>query len=117
MTALGLADLEPVRLELREHTTRLADATRDTFREVDVVGVEVDVVRDQERPGTDGDRPRRGMHPAGAEVGLASVLLDLEFEALVLATTDVGEALAVSAQRRPRVEVDGQFEAHRDPLA
>jgi hypothetical protein len=69
--------------------TRFTHAPRDALREIDVVGIEVDVVGDQERSGPDGDGTRGRMHPVRTVVGLASVLLDLDLQSLVLAATDV----------------------------
>ena len=42
------------------------------FGELEVVRVEVDVVGDEERPGTDRDRAGRRMDARRAEVGLAA---------------------------------------------
>ena len=39
VAAFGLADLEPVRLELRQPAAGLADAARDAPGEVDVIGI------------------------------------------------------------------------------
>ncbi len=113
MTTLGLTDLEPVRLQLRQPAARLADAAGDPLREVDVIGIEVDVVGDQERASTDRYGACGRMHPMRSEVRLAAVLLDLDLEALVLPPADVGEALAVGPQGGSRVEVHRQAEAGR----
>ena len=117
MAALRLADLESVRLQSRQPATRLADASGDALRQIDVVRVQVDVVGDQERARADGDRAGRRMHPSRPEVRLAAVLLDLDLQPLVLAAADIGEPLAVRPQRSTGVQVDGQVEAARDPFA
>ena len=117
MAAFGLADLEPVGLELRQPTAGLADATRDAPGEVDVIGIEVDVVGDQERPGADRDRAGRRVEARRPEVRLAPALVDLGLETLVLTPAHVRQALAVGPQRGLRVEVHRQLEAGRDPLA
>ena len=79
------------------------------------VDVEVDVPGDQERPGADRDRARRGVHPRRTEVRLAAVLADLGLEALVLAAPDVGQLDPVGPPGGPGVEVDGQVEPLGDP--
>src|SRR5690349_1907966 len=95
MAALGLADLETIRLQLWQPAARFSDAASDALREIDIVRVEVDVVGDQERASADRNRAGRRMHPPRPEVGLATVLLDLDLEALVLPAADIGEPFAV----------------------
>ena len=114
IAALRLRDREPVGLDLGQPAAGLPDPAGDPLRELDVVGVEVDVPGDEERPGADGDRPGRRMHPGRPEVRLAAVLGDLGLQALVLAATDVGELHPIGPPRRPGVEVDRQVEALGD---
>ena len=116
MASLGLADLEPVRLELRQPAAGFADAAGDPLGEVDVVGVEVDVVGDEERARTDRYGTGGWMESCRPEVRLAAALTDLVLEPLVLTAPNVGQALAVGPPSGASVEVDRQVEARRDPL-
>ena len=116
LPAFGLTDLEAVGLDARQAAAGFADATGDALGQVDVVGIEVDVVGDEERTRADGDRAGRGMQPGGPEVRLAPALADLAAQALVLAAPHVGQLLAVRPQRCPGVQVDGQLEPLRDPF-
>ena len=113
--ALRLLDPEPVRLEPRQPAARLAHAPRDPLGEVDVVRVQVDVPRDEERPGADGHGAEPRVHARRPEVGLAAVGADLGLQALVLAPAHVGELDPVGARRRVGVEVDGDPVATGDP--
>ena len=81
------------------------------------VGVEVDVVGDEERPRPDGDGAGRRMQPRRSEVGLAAALADLAAQALVLPAADVGQLLALGPGRGARIQVDRDLEPGRDPLA
>src|SRR4029078_1917639 len=92
----------------------LPDAAGDPLRELDILGVEVDVPGNEERTGADGDRSGGGVHPGPAEVRLAAVLGDLGLQALVLPATDVGELHPIGPPRRPGVQVDRQVEALGD---
>ena len=56
---------------------------------------EVDVVGDQERPGSDRDGSGRRMEARRPEVRLTPALADLGLETLVLTAAHVGQALAV----------------------
>ena len=116
MASFGLVDLEAVRLELRQSPAGFADPPCDPLGEIDVVGVEIDVVGDEERARADRHSPGGWVESCRAEVRLAAALTDLLLEPLVLTAPNVGQALAVGASSGASVEVDGQVEARRDPL-
>ena len=57
------------------------------------------------------------MHPRRPEVGLTTARSDLGLEPFVLAAADVRQLDPVGARRGRSVEIDGHFEAIRDPPA
>ena len=116
MPALRLADLEPVGLDARQATTGFADSPGDALRQVDVLGVEVDVVGDEERPGADRDRTGRRMESWGTEVGFAAALPDLGTQALVLAAADIGKLFAFGSSGGAGIEIDRELEPRGDPF-
>ena len=64
---------KPLAWTLRQAAARLADPAGDPLGELDVARVEVDVVGDEERPGTDRDGTGRRVEPRRPEVRLAAV--------------------------------------------
>ncbi len=108
---LELLDPEAVRLDLRQAAARFADPTGDPLGELEVGRIEVDVVGDEERTGTDGDGAGRRMETGRAEIGLAPGLGDLALEALVLAAPDIGQLDPLGSRGGVGVQEDRQVEA------
>ena len=102
--------LEPGGLHRRQPAARRADLPGDLLGHADIPRVEIDVERHQEGPRTDRGRPGGRMDPVRPKVRIrGGILPDPVSQALELAFPDVGQALALRAGRRPRVQVD------RDP--
>ena len=82
-----------------------------------VLGVQVDVVGDQELAGADHGRAALEVGAGGAEVGPHSGSGELLREPLVLALPDRSQIAPGGARRRVLVEVDRDRERLADPLA
>ena len=114
----AVRELESLGPHGRQPSVALSDGLRDALRDADVRGSEVHVPSDEDRSRADDARPRGRMEAAWPEVGRSiRVRLDLGLQALVLATPDIREGPAIQAGRGGLVQVDGDLELIRDPLA
>ncbi len=75
--AAELLDEEALGLEGRQPARRFADPVGDPLGQLEVVGGEVDVPGDEERPRSHACRPAARMHPGRSEVRLPAASRDL----------------------------------------
>ena len=90
---------------------------RDLLGEREVVGLEVDVVGDQERAGPHHGGAGRRMPPSRPEVGLVGRSRDQRLEALELRLADVAQHPSLRSRRRLSIQVDRQFVVRGEPPA
>ena len=111
-------ECEAFRADRRESAVALPDRLRDAFRDPDVGRPKVHIPRDQDRPGPDDARAGGRVQARGAEIRLpVRVRLDIDLEAFVFAAPHVREGAPVGPGCGRLVQVDGDVEFVRDPLA
>ena len=103
---------EALRLDRRKAAGRFADLLGDPLRQLQIRGVELDVERDEERPGSDDDRARGLVEPSRSRIRYVGRLEELG-ETLELRPTDVRQAHAVRLRRGARVVVHGNVVSRR----
>src|SRR5712691_3829361 len=106
----AVGELEAERLDVGQAAGRRADRLRDVLRDLQVRGLEVDVVSDQRDAGAHGGRAGAGVDLRGALVWRAVGVSDMVDEVLEAALPNLLELAALDATRGFAVVVDRDVE-------
>ena len=111
-----LPELEAERFDVAKSARLIADRFRDLLRDLDVLGAQIHVEREQRHAGADRDGARAGMDPRRAEIGSpVGVRSQLARQPFELPAPHVGKVLPRGACRRGFIQIDRDLELRGDP--